>query len=138
MAFRNALARLGAGGATVDTVLDLPEATPGGALSGTVHLTDGRVAQDVTEVRVSLEATVEVESGDGEWREDVTFGTAPIAGATVSSPVSGSRCRFGSPSRGSARSPQSTAGTCAGCAWACRRGSTSPVRSTRVTSTRSP
>lgn len=82
MAFRNALARLGAGDATVDTALDLPEATPGGALSGTVHLTGGRVAQDVTEVRVSLEATVEVESGDGEWREDVTFGTAPIAGAT--------------------------------------------------------
>ncbi len=33
-------------------------------------------------MRVSLEATVEVESGDGEWHEDVTFGTAPIAGAT--------------------------------------------------------
>ena len=33
-------------------------------------------------MRVSLEATVEVESGDAEWREDVTFGTAPIAGAT--------------------------------------------------------
>ena len=48
MAFRNALARLGAGGASVDTVLDLVETTPGGAVTGTVHLTGGKVAQDVT------------------------------------------------------------------------------------------
>ena len=82
MALRDALARLGAGGATVDTVLDSPEVTPGGTVSGTVHLTGGKTAQDVTEVRVSLQATVEVESGDSEWREDVAFATAPVAGAT--------------------------------------------------------
>lgn len=82
MALRKALARLGSGGATVDTVLDTPEVVPGGTVAGTVHLVGGGVEQDVTEVRVSLEATVEVESGDAEWREDVTFGTAPVAGAT--------------------------------------------------------
>jgi sporulation-control protein len=81
MAFRNLMARLGAGDAGVDAVLDTPTTTPGGTVTGTVHLTGGKVAQEINEIRVSLQATVEVESGDSEWREDVTFGTAPIAGA---------------------------------------------------------
>jgi sporulation-control protein len=81
MAFRNLMAKLGAGSATVDAVLDSPVTTPGGTVTGTVHLTGGQVAQEITEVRVSLQATVEVESGDGEWREDVSFGTAVVAGA---------------------------------------------------------
>jgi hypothetical protein len=86
MPFRNALARLGAGGATVDTVLDTPQVSPGGTVAGRVHLAGGKVEQEVTEVRVSLEGRVEVESGDSEWREDVTFGTAPVAGATPLEP----------------------------------------------------
>ena len=81
MAFRGMMARLGSGGAGVETVLDQPETTPGGAVTGTVHVTGGSVPQDVTEVRVALQATVEVESGDSSWREEVTFGTAAIAGA---------------------------------------------------------
>ncbi|PWW23975.1 sporulation-control protein [Geodermatophilus normandii] len=81
MAFRNLMAKLGAGNATVDAVLDTPTTTPGGTVTGTVHLTGGQVAQEINELRVSLQATVEVESGDHEWREDVTFGTAVIAGA---------------------------------------------------------
>ncbi len=81
MAFRGMMARLGSGGAGVETVLDQPETTPGGTVTGTVHVTGGTVAQDVTEVRVALQATVEVESGDSSWREEVTFGTAAIAGA---------------------------------------------------------
>ncbi len=81
MAFRNLMAKLGAGNAGVDAVLDTPTTTPGGTVTGTVHLTGGQVAQEVDEIRVSLQATVEVESGDSEWREDVTFGTTPIAGA---------------------------------------------------------
>jgi sporulation-control protein len=81
MAFRGMMARLGSGGARVETVLDRPETTPGGAVTGTVHATGGSVAQDVTEVRVALQATVEVESGDSSWREEATFGTAAVAGA---------------------------------------------------------
>jgi sporulation-control protein spo0M len=81
MAFRNLMAKLGAGNATVDAVLDTPTTTPGGTVTGTVHLTGGQVAQEINELRVSLQATVEVESGDHEWKENVTFGTAPIAGA---------------------------------------------------------
>src|SRR3712207_8963666 len=75
MAFRGMMARLGSGGAGVETVLDRPETTPGGSVTGTVHVTGGTVPQDVTEVRVALQATVEVESGDSSWREEVTFGT---------------------------------------------------------------
>ncbi|MGY1829536.1 sporulation protein [Geodermatophilus sp. SYSU D01180] len=81
MAFRNLMAKLGAGNASVDAVLDRPVTTPGGTVTGTVHLTGGQVAQEINVIRVSLQATVEVESGDHEWRENVTFGTAPIAGA---------------------------------------------------------
>ncbi|WP_369133840.1 sporulation protein [Modestobacter sp. I12A-02662] len=81
MAFRDLMARLGAGNATVDAVLDHPETTPGGSVSGTVTVTGGRIPQDVREVRVELVATVEVESGDNTWREDVTFGTTAVGGA---------------------------------------------------------
>lgn len=73
-------ARFGAGGAKVDTVLDRPDTTPGGTLTGTVHLTGGKTEQEVREIRVALEATVEVESGDAEWREDVQFATQAVAG----------------------------------------------------------
>ena len=81
MAFRGMMARLGSGGAGVETVLDRPETTPGGSVTGTVHVTGGKVPQDVTEVRVALQATVEAESGDSSWREEVTFGTVAVAGA---------------------------------------------------------
>lgn len=81
MAVRGMMARLGSGGAGVETVLDRPETTPGGTVTGTVHVTGGRVAQDAEGIRVALQATVEVERGDRSWREEVTFGTAAIAGA---------------------------------------------------------
>lgn len=79
MGLRGRMARLGPGGASVDTVLDRPWTTPGGSVTGQVRLTGGKVGQDVREVRLSLEARVEVESGDHEWREDVRFGTQPVA-----------------------------------------------------------
>ncbi|MCV2489352.1 sporulation protein [Geodermatophilus sp. YIM 151500] len=81
MAFRNLMARLGSGGAGVDAVLDSPDTTPGGTVTGTVHVTGGSVPQEVNEIRVALEATVEVESGDHSWREDVSFGTTAVAGS---------------------------------------------------------
>jgi len=86
MALRNMMARLGAGSASVDAVLDASTTTPGGAVTGTVHLTGGKVAQQVDEIRVALEATVEVEQGDHSWREDVVFGTSAIAGASSIEP----------------------------------------------------
>ena len=86
MALRNMMARLGAGSASVDAVLDASTTTPGGAVTGTVHLTGGKVAQQIDEIRVALEATVEVEQGDHSWREDVVFGTSAIAGASSIEP----------------------------------------------------
>lgn len=86
MAFRNLMARLGAGGASVDAVLDSPETTPGGTVTGRVDLVGGQTVQEVAEIRVALEATVEVESGDHSWREDVTFGTTPVAGSGTIEP----------------------------------------------------
>ena len=136
VALRNMMARLGAGGAKVDAVLDSPNTTPGGRVTGTVHLHGGKVAQDVNEIRVALEATVEVESGDHSWRENVTFGTSAIAGASRIEAGEQRAVPFGFASRGSARSPRSTAGSCAACASGCAPGSTSPARSTPATSTR--
>jgi sporulation-control protein len=86
MALRGMMARLGVGGASVDTVLDSPVTTPGGTVTGQVRLTGGKVEQEVREVRLSLEARVEVESGDSEWREDVRFGTQPLAAGFVLAP----------------------------------------------------
>lgn len=81
MAIRGMMARLGIGGAGVDTVLDDPVTTPGGTVTGQVHVTGGNEPQDVQEIRVSLEAAIEVESGDSEWREDVRFGEQPVTDA---------------------------------------------------------
>ena len=97
MAFRGMMARLGSGGARVETVLDRPETTPGGAVTGTVHVVGGNVAQDVTELRVALQATVEVESGDSSWREEATFGTAAVAGAGRLEPGQRSQVPFSLP-----------------------------------------
>jgi sporulation-control protein len=97
MAFRGMMARLGSGGARVETVLDRPETTPGGAVTGTVHVVGGNLAQDVTEVRVALQATVEVESGDSSWREEATFGTAAVAGAGRLEPGQRSQVPFSLP-----------------------------------------
>jgi sporulation-control protein len=80
VAFRKLMARLGAGGAGVETVLDQAVTTPGSTVGGRVTLTGGSIAQDVEEVRVALQATVEVESGDHEWREEVTFASQPVTG----------------------------------------------------------
>ncbi|MGY1773202.1 sporulation protein [Blastococcus sp. SYSU D00813] len=86
MAFRNMLARLGSGGASVETVLDSPETTPGGTVTGTVSVTGGQVPQEIAEIRVALEATVEVESGDSSWHENAVFGTTVVAGASTIAP----------------------------------------------------
>ncbi|RJK94785.1 sporulation protein [Vallicoccus soli] len=78
MALRDLMARFGAGAASVDTVLDRDAVQPGGSVTGRVVVLGGSVAQQVDEVVVGLEARVEVESGDHEWREDVVFGAQTV------------------------------------------------------------
>jgi sporulation-control protein len=95
MVFRTVLARLGAGSARVDTVLDSTETTPGGTVSGMVDLTGGRVAQEIDEIRVELVATVRVPIGDTAQRENVTFDTRTVARAFRIEPGEKRRIPFG-------------------------------------------
>lgn len=75
------LSRFGVGGPTVDLRLDHPNTQPGGTLTGHLHLKGGSDAAEVTGVAVMLEAVVEVEHGDEEWRENVVFAKQPLFGA---------------------------------------------------------
>ncbi|WP_370248855.1 sporulation protein [Nocardioides sp.] len=74
------LSRFGVGGPTVDLVLDTPQTTPGALLTGTLNMTGGKDAAEIEQVKVMLESVVEVERGDEEWRETVTFATQPVSG----------------------------------------------------------
>ncbi|AEH10291.1 MULTISPECIES: sporulation protein [Protofrankia] len=80
MGMKRMMARLGVGNADVETVLDRPEVLPGGLVTGTVTIKGGKVDQEVNEIRVALEATVEVETDDSTWYENVSFGTRSIGG----------------------------------------------------------
>ncbi|NAZ85699.1 sporulation protein [Kineococcus indalonis] len=86
MGLRDLAARFGAGAASVDTVLERDVARPGGPVAGRVVVVGGAVAQDVQEVVVALQARVEVESGDSEWREDVVFARARVGGGFTTAP----------------------------------------------------
>ncbi|WP_432495459.1 sporulation protein [Kineococcus gypseus] len=86
MGLRNLAARFGAGAASVDTQLERDVAQPGGPVGGRVVVVGGSVAQDVEEVVVALQARVEVESGDSEWREDVVFARARVGAGFTTAP----------------------------------------------------
>ncbi|NHC45014.1 sporulation protein [Motilibacter aurantiacus] len=86
MAFRKFLARLGAGSASVETTLEFATGTPGGALPGRVEVVGGEVEQQVERVVVALEALVEVESGDSEWKETIAFGETQVSGGMTVAP----------------------------------------------------
>lgn len=60
------LASLGAGGPTVDTVLDPGAARPGGALTGQVHLDGGKAGFGIEHVTLALVARVEAAHREGE------------------------------------------------------------------------
>lgn len=75
------LAKLGSGGAMVDTRLDQSVVYPGGMVSGTVHLAGGEVPQEANQVSVALRARVEVESGDNEHSQHLEFNRVRIASA---------------------------------------------------------
>ncbi|WP_024873783.1 sporulation protein [Saccharomonospora piscinae] len=64
--FKRLLSAFGAGGASVDTVLDSPHALPGQVLTGQVHIEGGGADAVIDEVTLSLLTRVEVEYGSGE------------------------------------------------------------------------
>ncbi|MGW4227363.1 sporulation protein [Streptomyces bauhiniae] len=81
MAFKKLLASLGAGGASVETVLTEVNVVPGGVVQGEVRIQGGSVNQNIEGLSVGLQARVEVEGGDQEYKQDVEFSKVRLGGA---------------------------------------------------------
>ncbi|MCK8678933.1 sporulation protein [Streptomyces lichenis] len=81
MAFRKLLASLGAGGASVETVLTESNVVPGGVVQGEVRIQGGSVDQRIEALSVGLQARVEVEGGDQEVKQDIEFAKVRLGGA---------------------------------------------------------
>jgi sporulation-control protein len=83
MGFKKLLASLGAGGATVETVLTEENVVPGGVVQGEVRIQGGSVDQQIEGLSVGLQARVEVEGGDQEHKQDIEFVKVRLGGAFV-------------------------------------------------------
>lgn len=81
MAFKKLLASLGAGGASVETVLTEVNVVPGGVVQGEVRIQGGSVNQNIEGLSVGLQARVEVESQDSEYKQDIEFTKMQLGGA---------------------------------------------------------
>ncbi|WP_069812009.1 sporulation protein [Streptomyces sp. TP-A0874] len=81
MGLKKLLASLGAGGATVETVLTEENVLPGGIVQGEVRIEGGSVPQKIQGLSVGLRTRVEVEGNDGEYHQDVEFFRQQLGGA---------------------------------------------------------
>ncbi|MHB9862759.1 sporulation protein [Streptomyces sp. YIM S03343] len=81
MPFKKLLASMGAGGGSVETVLTEVNVVPGGVVQGEVRIQGGSVAQDIQGLSVGLQARVEVESGEEEYKQDIEFTKVQLGGA---------------------------------------------------------
>ncbi|MCT2594834.1 sporulation protein [Streptomyces sp. N2-109] len=81
MGFKKLLASVGAGGASVETVLTEPNVLPGGIVQGEVRVQGGSVAQQIEGLSVGLQAQVEVEGQDTEVKQDIEFHRERLGGA---------------------------------------------------------
>ncbi|MFI2614450.1 sporulation protein [Streptomyces sp. NPDC018584] len=81
MGFKKLLASLGAGGASVETVLTEVNVVPGGVVQGEVRIQGGSVDQQIEGLSVGLQARVEVEGGDQETKQDIEFVKQRLGGA---------------------------------------------------------
>ncbi|MFF3562813.1 sporulation protein [Streptomyces sp. NPDC002574] len=81
MGFKKLLASLGAGGASVETVLGEPNVVPGGVVQGEVRIQGGSVPQQIEGLSVGLQARVEVEGQDTEYKQDIEFHRQRLGGA---------------------------------------------------------
>ena len=79
MVFRKLKAAFGAG-VSVDTVLSDSHVYPGGVLRGEVRFTGGGVDYNVQGITLELNAVVEVESGDNEYKTTYDFHRADVSG----------------------------------------------------------
>ncbi|MEI5523141.1 sporulation protein [Streptomyces brasiliscabiei] len=81
MGFKRLLASLGAGGASVETVLTEVNVVPGGVVQGEVRIQGGSVDQQIEALSVGLQAKVEVEGQDAEYKQDIEFTKQRLGGA---------------------------------------------------------
>ncbi|MEV6594363.1 sporulation protein [Streptomyces acidicola] len=81
MGFKRLLASLGAGGASVETVLTEVNVVPGGIVQGEVRIQGGSVDQQIEGLSVGLQAKVEVEGQDTEYKQDIEFTKVRLGGA---------------------------------------------------------
>ncbi|WP_263171439.1 sporulation protein [Streptomyces sp. SCSIO ZS0520] len=81
MGFKKLLASLGAGGASVETVLTEANVVPGGVVQGEVRIQGGSVSQEIEGLSVGLQARVEVEGNDQEYKQDIEFTKVRLGGA---------------------------------------------------------
>ncbi|MFD9910885.1 sporulation protein [Streptomyces sp. NPDC059063] len=81
MGFKKLLASLGAGGASVETVLTEANVVPGGVVQGEVRIQGGSVDQQIEALSVGLQARVEVEGNDQEYKQDIEFTKQRLGGA---------------------------------------------------------
>ncbi|MFI0778457.1 sporulation protein [Streptomyces sp. NPDC021212] len=95
MGFKKLLASLGAGGASVETVLTEENVVPGGVVQGEVRIQGGSVAQQVEGLSVGLQARVEVESGDQEHKQNIEFTRQQLGGAFEVQPGAVHAVQFG-------------------------------------------
>ncbi|MDT0550280.1 MULTISPECIES: sporulation protein [Streptomyces] len=95
MGFKKLLASLGAGGASVETVLTEENVVPGGIVQGEVRIQGGSVAQQIEGLTVGLQARVEVESNDQEYKQDVEFTRQQLGGAFEVQPGAVHAVQFG-------------------------------------------
>ncbi|MFF3287795.1 sporulation protein [Streptomyces sp. NPDC003023] len=81
MGFKKLLASLGAGGASVETELTEANVVPGGVVQGEVRIQGGSVDQQIEALSVGLQARVEVEGNDQEYKQDIEFTKQRLGGA---------------------------------------------------------
>jgi sporulation-control protein len=86
MGFKRLLASLGAGGASVDTVLVDVNTIPGGVVQGEVRIQGGTVDQEIQGIALGLQARVEVErinaQGESEeYKRNIEFAKVQVGGA---------------------------------------------------------
>src|SRR5262249_18211008 len=81
MVFKKLMASWGAVEASVETVVFEENVVPGGVVQVEVRIQGGSVPQRIEGLSVGLQARVEVEGDDGEYKQDVEFTRVQLGGA---------------------------------------------------------
>jgi len=77
--FKKLLASMGVGSAEVDARLHQSRVTPGGVVTGKVHIRGGEARQEVEDLSLFLMTEMEVEQGDAEYRQPYAIQRVQLA-----------------------------------------------------------